>query len=275
MTARLVNETIARGTPRTAPELSDPIHAARIMPGMDQADDLHSHEFFDAIPHRDPLCAALAAHWHGFRAFLSVTLLCFGAPRALYENLSILRTDRNEMFGWLRALESIARRLLLIAAAQDRSPIAVLPPRRFRGPAKGVTAMGDERRVYDFVNPSKIRAEFKIAPPPSRDAPVASQRGPACGAEARPFFHLAPFHLSNAAPLAARLEALIRVYKDPASYVTRLRQMLAQQQGRFKQTLCRRIAQPPARTPPSFKDGVEDLNEETACAIAAAFRPPR
>jgi hypothetical protein len=161
---------------------------------------------------------------------LKAALLGLGCPASLYERIVLKNRERGEAFGLLRALEAMARRILLIAAAQDQRPLEPLEDMRIgRGPAKTRTAVGAERQPFMGLPPKTFPVRFALTPSPKHAAQLRVSPRKPC----------APENWGSAYLVAPRFEALIRVYADPAPHVMRLRQMLAQCQGpRRAQTLC-------------------------------------
>lgn len=239
----------------------------------------------------------IAEHWLAVWELILWLLHFFGAPAAFYETGSHRIKDRRQALDYLRGLEAMIRRILLIMAGEDTRPLEPWLPRAARGPAKGVTKTGAERHDYSGLPPENLPIRFVAIPPSAAPrATPAPKRAP----KPIPAWQLPPKCLTEPLPpeldtrqtrrshrllladhwrslkerkswpvfaLAARFEALIRVYKDPLPYVMRIRQRIAAEQGRHAQSICDRMLTEPARLSRGMTEALTDMFWETCAAI--------
>jgi hypothetical protein len=150
-----------------------------------------------------------------------------GAPQTLAAIASLTRSRRREIACWLGLAESIVRKLIFAeASVLKREPERRIAPNTVRtAAAKHHTK---PTRQIDFDQPSTWPARFAFAPPRDPLA-VPESRAPRIRAlwgptpPAPPPAARAPAQ-STPTPLrfAFRLEALRRVFADPAPYARRL-----------------------------------------------------
>ncbi len=166
-----------------------------------------------------------AALWEAARHWLDCAIALFGGPVALVAEGFLTPRARAEFYDWLRPIEALARRLLVILAAEMRlAPVAARPPR----------ARVRKRRLIaqDKDDSTRWRVAFQIsaraAAPRSRTDKARTQT------IRRDEF--------DCWPAAERLEALIRVIADPAPVARRLARRLAARPDK-----ARALARPPKR----------------------------
>ncbi|MBI3445286.1 MAG: hypothetical protein HY055_07965 [Magnetospirillum sp.] len=111
---------------------------------------------------------------------------------------------------WLRPAEAILRRLIFIEAHKlgENAPPAFSPRAGKRSARKRAAS------VFDPANPEAWRVTFRCSTPATRRPRAARPRrhAPSCQIFTR--------------PLAARFEALLRAFNDPAPYALRLTRRL-------------------------------------------------
>lgn len=197
----------------------------------------------------DDPCPALK-HWQIVLLLLTSAVEFCGGPAALFARGVMPKRKKHEAFRFLRAIETMLRRILLILAARDARPLA--PNSLSRTPARCAADSSNLKDAPAGANGSDTEESAKDSPiyfmltPPARklaalsapralspfrnwgvyDAPEKSDSAPACN-------------------LARRLEAAIRVFKDPDVYVLRLRRKLAAREARAT-VLYTRILMTPA-----------------------------
>ncbi|MGE3142278.1 MAG: hypothetical protein AB7L65_03065 [Hyphomonadaceae bacterium] len=186
---------------------------------------------------------ALAAAWNLLRDALSWLAAVFGAPEALRAQGAQSPKDRALLLSWLRGLEALAARLLLLAAQ------AVSPPQAARA--------GLPRRCAPGSKPPRKPAwRVRLRIPGARARVSRDENG---GAGAR-----RAHALPTAAALAARYEALRRVAANPLAYAARMARRL-----RRDNALPRRVLGARLRPRDPFTPSVEDLSPY----LLAAFPP--
>jgi len=247
----------------------------------------------DASAQADPAESGAAAHWFSVRSLILAMLHFFGAPAALYETCTHPNNERRLALDYLRTLEAMIRRILLIMAGEDQRPLEPWMPRAARKP-ETQTRAGPERDEHRGLPPTTLPIRFVLSPPVA--APRAEKRvknprpaweqPPACLSEPLPpeldtpqtrrrerllrADHWEKVKQSRSWPvygLVARFEALIRVYKDPLPYVMRIRQRIAAEQGRHAQLICARMLREPARLSRAMAEALSDLFWETCAAV--------
>lgn len=261
---------------------------------------LHTEDSFHAIGRPAYENGGSEEHWYAWWLMLCAVLRPFGAPATLYERCSFRRKVREDAFALLRMMEAALRCILMIMAGEDTRPLEPYLPRKTRGPAKGETKTGAARRQWRGLPPEKLPIHFALYPaletaPASAKKPAAPRPRLELPPEltlppldrqdklARPFM-IAEFKRqareNKRVPvysLVARLEAIIRVYKDPKPYVMRLRQRIAAEQGRLARAICTRIlAHPPRvrRVKGSILDTVYDDARKVAHGLMSGRSPP-
>ncbi|MBL8550253.1 MAG: hypothetical protein JNJ73_09720 [Hyphomonadaceae bacterium] len=156
--------------------------------------------------------------WTNFRYFLRAMAALTEEPARLAARLFLQAHERCEILAWLKPLERLARLLLLAEAATlDLKPV---PPRK-AGPRREIK--GSRNRLVPEES-EEWRVGFQLA--------VHSKRRRGRVRASRGF--AAPVY--DSVPIAARIEALVRVALDPARYARRLARRLARRPLTRKQT---------------------------------------
>ncbi len=169
--------------------------------------------------------STIAALWSRARAMFARAAAIIGSAPTLAAVTALTRARRREIAGWLALAESIVRKLIFAEAAgleRERAPQSA--PHR----AAAAKARAKSARPFDLDQPSTWPARFALAPPrdplavPESRAPrIRALWGPTPPLSSQPTHapkHSAPTTLR----LAFRLEALRRVFDDPAPYARRL-----------------------------------------------------
>ena len=225
------------------------------------------------------------------------SLRFFGAPAAFYEKAAHRMKDRAPALQYIRTLEAMIRRILLIMAGEDARPLKPWMPRQTRGaaPSHEETAQTKtERTGYRGLPPKTLPVRFVLSPPvraPRTEERVkkprpAWEQPPACLTEPLPpeldtpqtrrrhrFLladHRAEMKARRRWPvygLVARFEALIRVYKDPLPFVMRLRQRIAAEQGRHAPIICDQMLKEPLGLPMGLREGLSGMLLGSCAAV--------
>ena len=196
-------------------------------PGL--PDDEPPHEPGPPPGLRDHVTPGLFA-W--VRAFLNMCFSDFCDPVSICRGETLWQWTRFELLDWLRPIEKLLRRILLIEAfalleTQSLPPVKPPQPRRPKPAAKAGegTARPDETVPpggLDPDHPERWRAVFRIMPPRPR-APRRHRRLPVPrddnGREISPRFRVVVW---SSMPIALRLEAVVRVCRNPAPFIRRL-----------------------------------------------------
>ena len=239
----------------------------------------------------------IAEHWLGVWNLILWSLHFFGAPAAFYETCLHRIKDRAPALQYIRALEAMIRRILLIMAGADTRPLEPWMPRAAHK-AKASDKPRAEGPEFCGLPPKRLPLNFVLSPPVS--APRTQKRV----ARPRPAWEQPPACLLEPLPpeldnpqtrrrerlliadhweavreqrlwpvygLAARFEALIRVYKNPWPFVMRLRQRIAAEQGRHAAKLCDQMIREPAGLNIGQREGLS-LMFADACAAVRLLR---
>lgn len=188
--------------------------------------------------------AAPIALWRIAEAFMRTLASLFGDPADIAMGVAITKHARDLMTGWLRVAEAMLRRLLLVEAAA----ITDLPTPR---PRRAHKLRQRAVMLADADKPETWRVSFRCFP---------ARRKPRIASAARRRLRnaLPDGYLLNAAPIARRYEALIRVFNDPAPFARRLALRLRQIPDRVSE-----LFRAPA-------DAVHKLGEEALSALTSA-----
>jgi hypothetical protein len=199
--------------------------------------------------------------WLDLKALLRVVGAIFGGPVDLWEQAAVEQRAARLLRAWLRALERIARALLLAMAARlpadakPRTPLgrAASRPRGAAAPQSDLPRAGDA--------PPET-------PPPEQWAGVAFRVLPPAAGSGAPSG--APHHFVFIRALAFRFEALIRVARSPEPYARRLARRLRATPG-----LAERVLRPgPACDDrPAPCEELADLASALAWAAVGALTP--
>lgn len=225
---------------------------------MVPAAKLHSLERFAAIPPSDPDASIAHDYLHLFGLMLRGMIKSFGAPFDLFEIKAILLKDRPDFLHYLRALEAMLRRILLMLVAAATEP---LPPVKARLRATANTADAAPEPAVKPLWPAGLCVHFSYVPPPLYRGEAQHYPRKVRGAD----LIYAPAH-----PLAARLEALIRIYADPQTAVRRLRRRLAR--AALKHQVCARMMAEPAGLAVEYPHLLSALMDMEADCLRATAR---
>lgn len=170
--------------------------------------------------------SAIAALWSRARAMFARASAIIGSAQTLAAIAALTRTRRREIACWLGLAESIVRKLIFAeASVLKREPEQRITPNA--GRAAAAKDHTKPARQIDLDQPSTWPARFAFAPPrdplavPESRAPrIRALWGPTAPA---PPQRRAPAHSTpTTMRFAFRLEALRRVFADPAPYARRL-----------------------------------------------------
>lgn len=153
--------------------------------------------------------------WTVLRVYLSQVCALFGAPADIARGLFLTPAQHQHLCAWLLPLEALLRRLLyLLSRTLKPTPARETKARAPRGVKAGFGA------AFEVERSETWRVSFDVLPHPRRKpwaAPPSTQQHAA-----------APKPESfAAAPLALRLEALLRIAENPLPYANRLAARLA------------------------------------------------
>lgn len=199
--------------------------------------------------------ATIANLWRRLRSMMARAVFVVGPLPALAVLASLTRRRHREIASCITRLEAIARKLILVAAAElhraerdgakpkqhPHLEIVAASP-RISAEARRAQAGGARSHLQSFdpAQPETWRVRFKLAPPRD-DAAVSESRAPRIRALWGPTLappQRATSQLRDVTPapmrLAQRFEALRRVVADPAPYARRLARILPR--------LCRRLS---------------------------------
>lgn len=140
----------------------------------------------------------------------------FGEPHELAFKHTLGARDYKLACNWLRTVEALFRKLLVIEASHYAHEASQAKPRK---PRKRV------RREITFYpeTPDDWRVTFRLMER-GRPRPRLLHQTNAGGDARAPY--LAPTKFHSAWPLAERFEALLRVHNDPTPYAKRLARQL-------------------------------------------------
>lgn len=170
----------------------------------------------------------IAKLWQFARALVSDAMHAFGAPAEVARTLS--RFARHALARRLRALETLAMKLLLVEAAR----LAPVPPASSRHAnaktvaAKRTDAAGRKPAVppVDPARPETWRVRFELRMPRAHERAARPRQPSARMAALRACAPDTARERAKAEKLARRLEALRRVVADPLPHARRLRRKL-------------------------------------------------
>lgn len=161
--------------------------------------------------------------WRTLSEYIRACFSLWGEPRVIAGKLWLDRAEHQRASGFLAALEHVLRRLLYLDAVKlTPKPPA---PRRARAAIAAPNPRGGGS--FDAEHPESWRCKFQVLPRQSKRAP-ARRRTTHAGAD-----------VISSAPVALRLEALIRAFNDPAPYAERLARALAKRAGADQQARAR------------------------------------
>ncbi|MGE0741874.1 MAG: hypothetical protein AB7O98_11085 [Hyphomonadaceae bacterium] len=159
------------------------------------------------------------ALWRIIDAFLRTVFSICGAPEELAARITLTTKVRAVLLPWIKTAEILMRQMLLVEAAacgDTHAPTAAqrkrLTPQR--------ACVSPQANEAPSLDPATWRVSFQALAPTPRaptHATPATRAAPARREAKR-------FHAAY--PLAARLEALLRVFNDPRPFAQRLAQRL-------------------------------------------------
>ena len=161
--------------------------------------------------------------WDDLKWAVGWILSAVGSPSDIAAYKMMLARTRQEILIWLAPIEAMARRILLLAALKEPAPN--LPGRRRKPDAPVENAFRDTPFQELSDNPADWRVLFN-------DWPHASGK-PRENYEGRPRAVLKRFTDYNAYPLARRLEALVRLARDPGAAIKRMAKKIAARRGQL------------------------------------------
>ncbi len=198
--------------------------------------------------------------WTDLAAHLRAVAVLFGQPSDLLEDQVLERREWVALCSWLRALEAIARALLLMMAAGS--------PRAAQASRRGARRPGRGRRERPLTDGAPAeRASSEDIPPSERWAGVAFRCAPRApqARVARRASEARSFYFTRALALAHRFEALIRVAERPEAYARRLaRRLDARPALRARMLRAPRLA--PGHAPPSDVKAALDVARRAVIA---------
>jgi hypothetical protein len=156
--------------------------------------------------------------WNDLKYAVAMILTLFGGAAEIAARKMLLNRTRQEILIWLAPIEAMARRILLLAALRAAPPN---PPERHKPHrAPLASAMRDAPLPDLSDNPADWRAVFSDWPSgcAHRRGEFAERREP----EGKRFTDY------NAYPLARRIEALVRLARDPANAIKRMARKIAE-----------------------------------------------
>jgi hypothetical protein len=196
--------------------------------------------------------AAPADLWDIAKTLVNTLYSLFGEPQQIAACGAIDHKTFTWLTTWLRACETLLRRLLLIEA----HALTLTPP-----PARGRSGGGQQPHQSFSLNPDDWRVRFTLLDRRRLAGGIGGSRTIAAG-------ETSTHH--SAWPLAHRAEALFRVCKNPLPYARRLARLIARIPKRVA-----RILAPPHK--PKRKSGdpphIVDIIGRQAWAEIAALTP--
>jgi hypothetical protein len=152
--------------------------------------------------------------WFGLSQVVAMLITMFGNPAELFLRQTLRRVTRQDILHWLAPAEALARRLLALEATQLPAPNApTFTPR----PGRIATRCAGTCAREENEDPAQWRVRFALWPEGYAHRPRMG--------EAAYTFPITRF--DNAAPLARRLEALLRVMQDRTGALHRMARLLA------------------------------------------------
>jgi hypothetical protein len=151
--------------------------------------------------------------WLHLADLIAMVIAIFGSPAAIAATRILRRAARIDILHWLAPLEALARRLLLLEAAE--LPPRNAPPSRAFNNARIANALRDAPPPSE--DPAQWRVRFSLWPHGTQRRAAHEMRIGAPAARIP----------ENALTLAKRLEALSRLVQDRKPYVLRMAALLA------------------------------------------------
>jgi hypothetical protein len=158
--------------------------------------------------------------WEDLKYAVGLILSACGLPGEIAARRMLLNRTRQEILVWLAPVEALARRILLLAALKEPTPN---PPERPRRGTAIASAMRDTPPPDLSDNPADWRAVFSEWPP-GVGFPRKQSAEPGMPAGKRMTDY-------NAYPLARRIEALVRLARDPSAAIKRMAKKIAERRA--------------------------------------------
>ena len=138
--------------------------------------------------------------WETAKNALNYMLRMFGEPSAIACLKLLVRARRLDILGWLKPIEDLVRRLIIIEAMKLE-----LKAIRPHAPLEHVR----REIVADPADSASWPARFQVFPANSHNMRSSKAAAPE------------PFPLFKAFPVAERFEAVLRVLENPGRYISR------------------------------------------------------
>lgn len=209
--------------------------------------------------------SSVPALWEAAEYLLRWLVALCGDACAVVARGRLSPKERREIAFWLRPVEALVRRLLVVEAARLAE---TLPPPRARTarPRKCRTVLQDPENSASWA--VRFRALERIGSPGA--APAACTAPLACARSRRAGVKRDSFAARDPWPLAERIEAVARVLENPAPFARRLARRLTAGAARYARS-CR---PPPERGPgrrPRLGDSSLRFASDHALRALAAF----
>ncbi len=193
---------------------------------------------------------SLESAWDALRAWAKAMVNAFGEPAAIAAHLLLRRSVREDILAWLAPLEAGVRRMLLMEAVKLAKPNE--PPATIvRG--RVATSFREEPGKTLPEDSRQWRACFRIWPAVTRLEAAPAQ--PVIRASKRAVHY-------NAYPLARRIEAVIRVFENPAAYIAKIARRI-----HVEPAQTRAVFFPFQASKRSAQFLLRDINRETELAL--------
>lgn len=184
--------------------------------------------------HTSALPDPLSALWQAASAMFERMVAAIGAPRLIADQPALEREALMQMRAWLRPLEAMVRKIILIeAAALARSPEPPRPAKLNLPPLQHFAP----KPAPPYPQPRPYKARFRLWPRRAQAPARIRQLGPpllvrdiyrerARAAQARQLNMVRFMRPPEPARIAARIEALARIIVKPQAFVRRLARKL-------------------------------------------------
>lgn len=223
-------------------------------PARNQSDRLETAAYWRLMSEPSQHRFAPIALWRVASHLLATLFNLFGEPQALAHQHSISAKDHKLALNWLRCVEALFRKLLLIEASHYENGLSQTKP-RMRGKRK--------RRMMTFFpdDADAWRATFRCIAH-GRPRPRSSMQTQAPASTKPGGTVRVPYH--SAWPIAERFEALLRVHNDPTAYAKRLARRLYANPQRIADML---------REPPELRNRIDAEPYAEIAALSERQRP--
>lgn len=193
--------------------------------------------------------------WRSLRAYIEHACALFGLPGAIAKRIWLTRAEHALIAGFLRPLEALLRRLLYVDAL-ELTPAAAVTENKTRVRFAAPAATGAH---FNLDDSSSWRAPFILGASPGRRYPAG-----------KPNQRKSPplINAVSSAPLALRLEALIRGFNNREATAQRLANVLARTARLAAALLCA------PRPRDAARPGYHEVAQATRLARAARAHAP-